>query len=352
MAAIQYPYLIDYYNDDLYIASSRTIAIVYSALAVAATLIAISTALACYKSSTNYVLIHAGIAGVFLPVTILVYFTTQAARYKAPDYVDDYRQMIADYRIRSSTVHATTPSSWDETHPAGPSSSSSSLQPQRMMLSSFINLIDPVQSKFACCGVESAKDWIQQWDGFIPPTCCKSPADNKVRAEWAAKFALDASHKFRHCEESQVYTYGCLQALKESESSKYAWLSDLMVFMILLTIANTIVSMLLFGLSKTDVYSGDDVELDRELDMVGASSRSPRPSIAAPTMIGMRHRPSLVVQTVGQSMAAAAAAAADETRSARAQAVRFNISSTPRGSISGGPTKPFSAAARRGSSFI
>lgn len=57
LAAVQYPYLIDYNNDDLYISSSRTIAIVYSGVALMAFLIAISTAVACYKNVTTYILI-------------------------------------------------------------------------------------------------------------------------------------------------------------------------------------------------------------------------------------------------------------------------------------------------------
>lgn len=55
LAAIQYPYLIDYYNE--YISSSSTIAIAYSAIASVAILIAISTAIACYKNVSTYILI-------------------------------------------------------------------------------------------------------------------------------------------------------------------------------------------------------------------------------------------------------------------------------------------------------
>lgn len=56
-AAINYPYLIDYYNDDLYITGSRAIAIVYSGSAIVAILISVSTAIASYKNATNYVVI-------------------------------------------------------------------------------------------------------------------------------------------------------------------------------------------------------------------------------------------------------------------------------------------------------
>lgn len=55
-AASQYPYLIPYINE-LYLPNAHSITIVYSAIGAAAILLAISTALASYKSSTNFVLV-------------------------------------------------------------------------------------------------------------------------------------------------------------------------------------------------------------------------------------------------------------------------------------------------------
>lgn len=202
----------------------------------------------------------------------------------------------------------------------------------KQKLSSFINVIDSLQTKFSCCGVDSVQDWTRQWDGYIPASCCKERIVSKS-AQWANIFHVQGDHEFKHCTEADSYPLGCLVALKEDEQGKHAWLADLVVFMIVTTIANTIVSLLLFGISKTEdsAYESND----RELAIVGASAK---PRLSQPTITSIKHRPS-VVHTLGPGI---------ENVGSRAQAVRFNIS--PRASISG-PSK-FSAAARRGSSFI
>lgn len=249
--------------------------------------------------------------------------------------------MIADYRI-SGVRRREQPSPIDDNnrHPQeyNISEPSSSVEP-KVKLSSFINLIDSMQTKFSCCGLDSAQDWVRQWEGYIAPSCCKERITT-TNDRWASIFNVDPKHEFKHCNDNTSYHLGCLVALKEDEQSKYAWLSDLIVFMIVITIANTIVSLLLFGISKTEdsVYDGNE----HELSIVGVSSK-PRPS--QPTITGIRHRPSLaVVRTLGSNDTIA------ESIGARAQAVRFNMSSSP-GLSSTGPSK-FSAAARRGSSFI
>lgn len=310
------------------------IAVIYSGLSIVTILIAISTAVASYKSTTNFVLIHAAITGIFLPVSILVYFSTVSYRYKVSDYTEDYKQMVIDYRIsgvvrRDSHTGSTASSTSSQT-----GTSSTSAPPVKSTLSSFINLIDLLQSRFSCCGVDSVRDWTKLWSDYIPASCCAN-VQTSTNEQWAQSFHTPADHKFKYCNEKDAYQLSCIIALKEDELSKYAWLSDLTVFMIVITIANTILSLLLFGLSKTE---NEDYQNDiNELAFVGVSSK-PRPS--QPTIMSIKHRPS-VVQTLSTSK---------EDISARAQAVRFNIVTTPRASISG-PSK-FSAAARRGSSFL
>ena len=66
-AAFKYPYLIAYVNE-LYIPSSRAITIIYSGIGVAAILLSISTAMASFRTVSNYSLIVS-----ILLISILVY---------------------------------------------------------------------------------------------------------------------------------------------------------------------------------------------------------------------------------------------------------------------------------------
>lgn len=265
---------------------------------------------------------------MFLPVSILVYFTSLSSRYKVNDYADDYKQMVGDYRVasqRAARVVERQPSNVESAEPV-----------KKLKLSSFINLIDTIQTKFSCCGVESAEDWVKIWEGYIPPSCCTTPITSQD-PNWVKHFKVDDDYEFLHCNETSSYHLGCLVALKEDEQSKFAWLSNLIVFLMVLTIANTIVSLLLFGLSKTEnmPYDGDV----HELAMVGVSTKA-RPS--QPEITAMRHRPS-VVHTLGPN---------PEQIASISHAVRFNLAnSSPRGSVSGSASK-FSAGARRGSAFV
>lgn len=262
--------------------------------------------------------------------------------------------MILEYRIsrghkRGQQHHQATSSSITPSNPTSTSSTTQSTLDSnelytekssnvdgKTLLSSFINLIDSIQTTFSCCGVHSAKDWIHEWKDYIAPTCCKERITS-TNSTWAAMFNVDEDFQFKYCTENSSFHLGCLTALNDDEHGKFAWLGDLIIIMVVITIANTIVSLLLFGLTKTEDNSFEDPQ--RELSILGASSK-PRPS--QPTITSIKHRPS-VVHTLGNS-------GLSENISARAQAVRFNISTSPRTSISG-PSK-FSAAARRGSSFL
>lgn len=239
--------------------------------------------------------------------------------------------MIEEYKISGS--HRKTNPDGSTNQNTQYSNADPSLRP-KIILTSFRNLMDSLQTKFSCCGIDSVQDWSRKMNNFIAPTCCKEPISS-VNLEWASIFKVNSDHEFKHCRENDSYHLGCMVALKEDEHSKFAWLSDLIVFMIVITLANTVVSLLLFGLIKTEdnVYEGNECELS----IVGASAQ---PGTQLPTITSIKHRPS-VVQTIGNST---------ENIAARAHAVRFNLSNSPRTSISG-PSK-FSAGARRGSSFI
>lgn len=271
---------------------------------------------------------HAGITGVFLPASILIYFTTSSARYKPSDYTI----LIEEYKISGSHKKRITLD--DSTSQNGQHSTTEHSFKPKIILTSFINLMDSLQTKFSCCGIDSAQDWIKEFDNFIAPTCCKEPLTS-TNKQWAAKFGVDSNYEFRYCTENNSYHLGCMVALKEDEHSKFAWLSDLIVFMIVITLANTVLSLLLFGLIKTEdsAFEGNECELA----IIGASSKL---ASQLPIITSIKHRPS-VVQTIGPGT---------ENIAARAHAVRFNLSNSPRTSISG-PSK-FSAGARRGSSFI
>lgn len=256
-----------------------------------------------------------------------MYFTSLASRYKVSEYADDYRQMITDYRVGNQRVKSI----------GRQTSGVNGETIKQLKLISFINLIDTIQKKFACCGVESAQDWVKTWKGYIPGSCCLHPETTDNSPEWASLFNVEINHEFQYCNETSAYHLGCLVALKEDETSKFAWLSNLIVFTMIMTITNTIVSLLLFGLSKTENMPYDTNE--NELAMVGVSTKA-RPS--QPEITGIRHRPSIVVHTLGANK---------EQIAALSHAVRFNLTnSSPRGSVSG-PSK-FSAAARRGSAHV
>lgn len=365
LAASEYPHIIPNFNE-LYMPSSHSITVVYSSVASAAILLAVSTAIVFYKSSTNYTVIHACITAVFLPVSILVYLSTDSSRYKVAEYTYDYNQMISDYRLPLvndpihpidqeqdfdaslvSTMASLTNTSQSRAQTTlGSTRAFSGHRPHK--LNSFINLIDIIQDRFSCCGVNSFKDWIDGWKNYIPPSCCKE--ENRVKATgtsitstWIDIFKVEPDHTFLYCDDTHAFDIGCLAALKADEKSRYSWLGNLMVFLILATIANTILSMLLFGLNKTDEigYYDDNTELA----VVGVSTK-PRPS--QPTITGITHRTS-VVQTLGDAPVIVSKPS-KESIASLSQAVRFNLSNSPRASISG-PSK-FSAAARRGSSFI
>lgn len=243
--------------------------------------------------------------------------------------------MIADYRITDSVrtdkfpAHSNNNFKREEIMMTEPSNNvAGSTASPKIIFSSFINHIDAIQNKFSCCGIESAKDWAEVWDGYIAPSCCSDNVQHSTNPKWSDIFKVDESYEFRHCNEDTAHQLGCLVSLKEDEHSKYSWLGDLLIVMIIATVANTIFSMLLFGLNKTENDQHDANE--HELSIVGVSDK---PRSSQPTITSIKPRLS-VVQTLGQ-----------ETISNRAQAVRFNLSPSP-------TVSKFSSAARRGSSFL
>ena len=138
--------------------------------------------------------------------------------------------------------------------------------------------------------------------------------------------------------------------MKEHLNGKYSWISDLIVIMIVIIVGETIDSFLLFGLTKSDkVYENTT----GDLSMIGAMATMQHRA-SQPTIIGMKSRPSVVFSLANT------ASSSEQLFSARLQAIRANLNNNEgqigpiyagsRPSISG-PSK-FSAAARRGSSFI
>lgn len=355
----EYPYIVNGFND-LYMPDSHPITVIYSVVAVAAILLSLSTGVVCYRSSTNYTVVHACITGVFLPILILVYFTTRSFRYKVDKYDDDIHQMVTDYRLplvndpihpgerkqQSQEIHkdlasTTTPESQPQTQTDLGANNHAFVLHKPHKLNSFINLIDVIQSKFSCCGVNSTQDWTEVFSNYIPPSCCvkKNHISTVARENWTDIFKVESDHQFLFCEETHTYGTGCLMALKADERNKYEWLGNLMIFLILSTIANTIFSMLLFGLHKTEEIDTSNLH---ELAVVKVST-IPRPS--QPTITGISPRKSIVHTTWKESDSSRKPS--KETIANLSQAVRFNISNSPRASIAG-PSK-FSPAARRGS---
>lgn len=183
--------------------------------------------------------------------------------------------------------------------------------------------LDAIQSELDCCGSVSKKDWTERFKGYIPGSCCDNPSEG-TNDDWAREFKYDG--KFKFCDESSAHEQGCQVKIREHEDERITQLSETIIFMIVISLANTISSLILFGLNKTeeDEHECPSMELTEigTQDPVQGRSIKPRPSMAS----------------------------THEAVAARAQIVRFNLSNSPRQSISG-PSK-FSAAARRGSSFI
>lgn len=254
--------------------------------------------------------------------------------------MENYRHMISDYRISYSEKTAPplnenkhmTDQQQQQQSLQGEQSPSSSQSSGKLVFSSFINHIDAIQNKFSCCGVESYQDWTEKFNNFIAPSCCKGNTKSSTNELWANLFKVEQNFQFEHCTEVEAHKLGCLVTLKEDEHSKFGWLRDLLILMIILTIGNTFFSMILFGLNKSDDQSSYYESNVHELSIVGLSDK-PRPS--QPAIIGIKPRPS-VVPAMGR-----------ERISSRAQAVKFALNLAPSNSNS-----KFSAAARRGSSFI
>lgn len=69
LAASRYPYLIAYI-DQLYIQDSQSVRFVYSAVAIATLVISITTAVASFKSATNFVLVVSRLVVVMVVVVV------------------------------------------------------------------------------------------------------------------------------------------------------------------------------------------------------------------------------------------------------------------------------------------
>lgn len=63
------------------------------------------------------------------------------------------------------------------------------------------SLIDYVQKKFSCCGVNSPNDWVESPRQRIPKSCCSEPVESSLPV-------------FKYCSESD-FKIGCGQPLQE-----------------------------------------------------------------------------------------------------------------------------------------
>lgn len=91
----------------------------------------------------------------------------------------------------------------------------------------FTKLIDNVQKRFACCGVNSPNDWLEYYSHKIPKSCCLEPVESSLP-------------KFKYCAESD-FRFGCYRALMDSLYSSLpalrAILYVIMVFGLICTTA-------------------------------------------------------------------------------------------------------------------
>lgn len=92
--------------------------------------------------------------------------------------------MIADYRIsRSQSMKHEI-----DVHHNNLTTDSPAHKP-KVTLNTFINVIDSIQTKLSCCGIDSFEDWTKQWAHFIAPSCCQNP-ELKNNIQWSNLFNL------------------------------------------------------------------------------------------------------------------------------------------------------------------
>lgn len=260
--------------------------------------------------------------GIFVPALIVVYFTTVGSRYNPEHYIDE--MMLVNYDIKPGGHKIVNPDKLpQEKHQLN--------EAGKKVKKNLWTHIDSLQ-KGRCCGVEKSKDWEDFCYGFIPKSCCDKPINlNDNYTSEGALWSLEAnlSHEdVDYCKQEDSEREGCLDVIRDDERDKIYRLGILLLLMGIISIADTIVSLLSFALTNTDV--SEDIE-EKEMDVIETSSTADGVVVTS-----VKPRPSI--------------SAGVDNVSVRAQAVRFNLASSPRQSISG-PSK-FSAAARRGSSFI
>lgn len=250
--------------------------------------------------------------GIYVPTLIAAYILTSAARYDTALYLD--QSFIDNYRL-----HGHFPSSYKEPE-----------KPHIDAKKNINNLTDLIQERFVCCGKTSSTNWEVKFNHFIPKSCCDpaSRLEKKItdKPEWGMIWKLDEDVSIEYCSSESAHDRtGCFQTIKDLEDKKSDRLGILNGVLGVLCIANAVLSLLVYGLMHIEKLEAREHEEMNELSIIGSGALDPT---------SLKPRPSI----------------SSEKIAVRALAVRFNLSNSPRQSISGPPR--FSAAARRQSSFI
>lgn len=200
---------------------------------------------------------------------------------------------------------------------------------------------DQLQESFKCCGFHRPQEWIESYDGFIPASCCERESIRQTvkagdKPEWQRLWpSLSKDFEIKYCESAYIQELvGCREAFHEFEEDKQDRLALLTAILGVLCLADCFISLLSYALIQAEHECKFD---ETEMTVISDTDSNDQPA----GIIAMKPRSSIASNSGG----------ANEIIAARAMAVRFNLSNSPRNSISGPPSK-FSLAARRQSSYI
>lgn len=257
-----------------------------------------------------------------MPALIAAYFLTRPTRHSPELFIDE--GFYKNYQVDNKTE---------------PTTYQQSVEPNEYYKLKINKAVDLLQEHFGCCGYHKTEDWTLTFNKFIPASCCQLGSTKKIvlaklKPEWKDFWpGLEDEFEIEYCDPEFTNTKelpGCREAFKEFEDDKNTTLALLTGLLGILCIADGVLSLLTYALIHTEHECKFE---EQELTVI--SDDQPQD----PTLNNMKPRPSVALSS-----------GATEAIAARALAVRFNLSNSPRQSISG-PSK-FSLAARRQSSYI